>query len=59
VLPRYLCAEELSAGSIVALHEPDIPPINTLYLAARTGTATRPHIHTVRTHLLDALRTAP
>ncbi|MDA1361280.1 hypothetical protein O1R50_16745 [Glycomyces luteolus] len=37
VLPAYRCTEDLASGEIVALLEPEIPPINTLSLAARSG----------------------
>ncbi|MFF2495458.1 LysR family transcriptional regulator [Agromyces sp. NPDC058064] len=37
VLPRYLVESELAAGRLVALHEPEMAPLNTLYLVARTG----------------------
>ncbi|MCR6489402.1 LysR family transcriptional regulator [Amycolatopsis sp. OK19-0408] len=36
VLPRYLCAAELASGSLVALLEPEEPPINTLFVVTRT-----------------------
>ncbi|MFF5207693.1 LysR family transcriptional regulator [Streptosporangium sp. NPDC000396] len=52
VLPRYLCAGELASGRLVPLLEPEIPPINTLFLATRTGTATLPHIAAVHSRLL-------
>ncbi|MES4907263.1 MULTISPECIES: LysR family transcriptional regulator [unclassified Streptomyces] len=52
VLPRYLCAEELASGALVPLLEPEIPPINTLYLACRLGTENAPAIAAVRTRLL-------
>ncbi|UOX93367.1 LysR family transcriptional regulator [Amycolatopsis sp. FBCC-B4732] len=35
VLPRYLCAEELAAGSLIALLDPEEPPINTLFAVTR------------------------
>ncbi|MEV4147315.1 LysR family transcriptional regulator [Amycolatopsis sp. NPDC049691] len=35
VLPRYLCAAELESGSLVALLEPEEPPINTLFVVTR------------------------
>ncbi|GAA1794936.1 LysR family transcriptional regulator [Agromyces lapidis] len=37
VLPRYLVESELAAGRLVALYEPELAPLNTLYLVARTG----------------------
>src|SRR5581483_6733881 len=44
VLPRYLCAGDLTAGRLVAPIPTDDPPINTLYLATRTATRLEPHI---------------
>ncbi len=44
VLPRYLCADDLAAGRLATVLETDDPPINTLYLAARTATRNEPHI---------------
>ncbi|WP_086673052.1 LysR family transcriptional regulator [Amycolatopsis pretoriensis] len=35
VLPRYLCAAELASGALVALLEPEEPPINTLFVVTR------------------------
>lgn len=56
VLPRYLCAAELAGGRLVALLEPEIPPINTLYLAVRSGTADLPHIAAVHGRLISQAR---
>lgn len=53
VLPRYLCTAELDSGKLVTLHEPAIPPINTLYLATRAGSAALAPIAAVH-HLLLA-----
>ncbi|WP_155545009.1 LysR family transcriptional regulator [Amycolatopsis camponoti] len=36
VLPRYLCAAELASGSLIALLDPEEPPINTLFAVTRT-----------------------
>lgn len=44
VLPRYLCSEDLANGRLVEILPTDDPPINTLYLAARTATRHTPHI---------------
>jgi DNA-binding transcriptional LysR family regulator len=52
VLPDYLCADALRAGDLVLLREPALPPINTLFLAARAGMMTNPTVATVYTHLL-------
>jgi DNA-binding transcriptional LysR family regulator len=56
VLPRYLCARELAEGGVVCLLEPDLPPINTFYLAARAGTVAQPHIAAVRERLRGEAR---
>jgi DNA-binding transcriptional LysR family regulator len=56
VLPRYLCVEELRSGTLVLLHDPDDPPINTSYLVQRPGTSGNPHVALVRDHLLQAAR---
>ncbi|MEU6879854.1 LysR substrate-binding domain-containing protein [Streptomyces sp. NPDC046712] len=44
VLPTYLCTAELDAGALIHLVEPEIPPINTLYLATRSGTLSEPRL---------------
>jgi DNA-binding transcriptional LysR family regulator len=54
VLPEYLCAEHLDSGDLVPLIRPETPPINTLYLAARTGTTSLAHISLVHRHLIRA-----
>jgi DNA-binding transcriptional LysR family regulator len=56
VLPRYLCADALTAGALVALHEPEVPPINTLFLATRAGVEDEPGVAAVRRHLLAEAR---
>ncbi|WP_406864587.1 LysR family transcriptional regulator [Streptomyces sp. HUAS MG47] len=56
VLPRYLCAAELASGALVALYEPDDPPINTGFLVQRPGSSGNPHVALVRDHLLAAAR---
>lgn len=56
VLPRYLCAHELSSGALVELLHPEVPPINTLYLATRPAADESPHVSTVRSHLLTQAR---
>ncbi|MFF0274190.1 MULTISPECIES: LysR family transcriptional regulator [unclassified Streptomyces] len=57
VLPRYLCAAELASGSLVALHRPDDPPINTAYLVQRPGRPAAPGVTRVRDLLIEAGRT--
>lgn len=57
VLPRYLCLPELASGALVALHEPDDPPINTGFLVRRPGAVENPDVTRVRDLLLGAGRT--
>ncbi|TIC87865.1 LysR family transcriptional regulator [Nocardioides sp. GY 10113] len=57
VLPRYLCQEAIDTGVLIALDEPEDPPINTLYLARRPGLPEHGSAERVRRALLDA--TAP
>ncbi|GAA2249709.1 LysR family transcriptional regulator [Streptomyces ruber] len=52
VLPTYLCVEELAAGEVVPLLEPEVPPINTFYLVVRQGELTRPNLALLHGHLL-------
>ncbi|MGW7277576.1 LysR family transcriptional regulator [Streptomyces sp. NPDC054844] len=54
VLPRYLCAEALKRGDVVALHEPAVPPLRTYFLVVRTGTLAMPHIARAHEWLLRA-----
>ncbi|NEB18943.1 LysR substrate-binding domain-containing protein [Streptomyces coelicoflavus] len=54
VLPRYLCAEALERGVVVALHDPAVPPLRTYFLVARTGTLAMPHIARAHEELLRA-----
>jgi DNA-binding transcriptional LysR family regulator len=35
VLPGYLCTTHLAAGTLYALAQPEVPPLNTLYLVHR------------------------
>ncbi|WP_194819605.1 LysR family transcriptional regulator [Nocardia sp. XZ_19_385] len=55
VLPRYLCAEELETGALIALLDPADPPINTGFLVRRPG-PTAPHVDQVAQHLRTAAR---
>ena len=41
VLPSYLVQEDLVAGKLVTLHTPEFAPLNTVYLATRTGDLNR------------------
>lgn len=54
VLPRYLCADALERGDVVALYEPAVPPLRTYFLVVRTGTLAMPHIARAHEWLLRA-----
>ena len=54
VLPRYLCANALDRGEVVALHDPPVPPLRTYFLVVRTGTLAMPHIARAHEWLLRA-----
>ena len=56
VLPRYLAAAALEAGSVELLHEPAAPPLNTWYVVTRTAGPPRPAVTLVRDRLLDRAR---
>ncbi|MFF9817284.1 LysR family transcriptional regulator [Streptomyces sp. NPDC014006] len=56
VLPRYLCLDQLARGTLVPLHEPDDPPINTGFLVQRPGVGDNPDVARVREVLLRAAR---
>jgi DNA-binding transcriptional LysR family regulator len=56
VLPTYLCEAALADGGLRRLAEPELPPLNTLYLAGRPGTGARATVATVRTCLHAAAR---
>lgn len=52
VLPRYLCEHELATGALRELILRGELPTNTIYLAARTGAFTEPHIVRARDLLM-------
>jgi DNA-binding transcriptional LysR family regulator len=54
VLPRYLCAQALERGDVVALLDPAVPPLRTYFLVVRTGTLAMPHIARAHDWLLHA-----
>ncbi|TQJ75137.1 LysR family transcriptional regulator [Streptomyces sp. SLBN-31] len=54
VLPRYLCANAVERGQLVALHDPAVPPLRTYFLVVRTGTLAMPHIARAHEWLLGA-----
>ncbi|RSN30193.1 LysR family transcriptional regulator [Amycolatopsis sp. WAC 04169] len=55
VLPRYIAAAALEAGSVSTVHTPEVPPLNTIYLAHRPGTV-RPVVTLIRDRLLERAR---
>lgn len=52
VLPTYLCSEQIERGELCVLHELEVAPLNTLFLAARAGGRTSVGLTTLRSHLL-------
>lgn len=58
VLPTYLVEEELADGRLVRLADPDLPPINTLFLAVRSGALDRDSpLHRLHAALVRLSRT--
>lgn len=55
VLPTYLCNEALSSGELVLLSEPELPPLNTLYLATRSDAGPRSPAAVIRDELIRRL----
>ncbi|MFE3194738.1 LysR family transcriptional regulator [Nocardia sp. NPDC059240] len=53
VLPTYLCTEEIARGEIVALLNPEVPPINTFYLAVRREAQLPADLRLLHGHLLS------
>lgn len=56
-LPRYLADPAIAAGSVVVLHEPAEPPINTLHLAIASSAAPSPALGSVIDTLVARART--
>jgi DNA-binding transcriptional LysR family regulator len=56
VLPRYLAEPALAAGSVETLHQPQVRPLNTLYLAVRAGGPANPAASVVHRHLIERSR---
>ncbi|AGZ42319.1 LysR family transcriptional regulator [Actinoplanes friuliensis] len=57
VLPRYLCAAELASGALELLHDPEDPPINTVFLIRRSAAGAGSHVELVQDTLLSEGRT--
>lgn len=56
VLPTYLCDKALAAGELVRLSDPELPPLNTLYVATRSDIGPQSAAATVRDDLLKNFR---
>ncbi|MEV6736813.1 substrate-binding domain-containing protein [Streptomyces sp. NPDC051104] len=56
VLPRYIAAPALATGDVVQLHQPELAPLNTLYLATRRGAPANPATTVLRDRLQQAAR---
>lgn len=59
VLPSYLCTSHLADGTLHALAHPQIPPLNTLFLAHRPAALGHPGVATVHAHLTRHFASAP
>ncbi|MFI6675003.1 LysR family transcriptional regulator [Kribbella sp. NPDC050470] len=55
VLPTYLCAKPLASGDLVLLADPELPPLNTLYLVTRSDAGPRSAAAVVRDELVRRL----
>jgi DNA-binding transcriptional LysR family regulator len=56
VLPSYLCADEIDRGEITVLHDVELPPLNTLFVATRAAAGASVSLTTLRSHLLVKAR---
>lgn len=54
VLPRYLCAQALSQGDVIAIERHPEPPLRTYFLSVRAGTLGRPHLARAQEQLMTA-----
>ena len=54
VLPRSLCQDHLDSGRLTLLHDPEEPPLNTLFLLQRPGAEANPDVLRVRERLREA-----
>ncbi|WBQ04681.1 LysR family transcriptional regulator [Kribbella sp. CA-293567] len=55
VLPLYLCENDLQAGRLALLADPETPPLNTGYVAIRSDAGPRSPATHLRSLLLEAL----
>ncbi|MDH6484963.1 DNA-binding transcriptional LysR family regulator [Streptomyces sp. SAI-127] len=54
VLPRSLCQDHLDSGRLTLLHDPEEPPLNTLFLLQRPRAEANPDVLRVRERLREA-----
>jgi DNA-binding transcriptional LysR family regulator len=52
VLPRYLAEPALGQGSVEILHQPQVQPLNTSFIATRADGLANPSVALVRDHLM-------
>jgi DNA-binding transcriptional LysR family regulator len=55
VLPTYLCQDALTSGDLVLLADPELPPLNTLYVVTRSDLGARGATAVVRDELVRRL----
>jgi DNA-binding transcriptional LysR family regulator len=59
VLPRYIVADAVESGALVELHTPAFAPLNTVFLATRSGALERtPRLRAVAAAIRDAVADA-
>lgn len=56
VLPEYLARPLIDRGELTILHNPEIPPLNTLYVATRAAVASDPVIAALRAQIVALCR---
>lgn len=56
VLPRYLAEQALLAGSVEILHQPEVHPLNTIYLAISSSRPMSPAVDSVVRCLISRSR---
>jgi DNA-binding transcriptional LysR family regulator len=59
VLPTYLCASHLAAGTLHALTHPEIAPLNTIFVAHRPAALGQAGVATVHSRLMRHFGSAP
>jgi DNA-binding transcriptional LysR family regulator len=52
VLPYYLCQSAIDRGEVLPVLEPEVTPLNVIFLAVRAGSLAKPHIAAVHSHLI-------